>query len=239
MPYANGQIPLNLLIKTASGWNADGYWEHLWSPGTLAKWQALVADVLANEGVLLYVTPGWNAYRPLEPQKLAKKKYGPLAAWPGTSSHGGEYNGVPSMAIDCANWREIGQAKFFAYAKKHGLVPGTFEREPWHLIDYQPWAKPVSNGSVDLPLTPTIPPEVIAMATEVIVTFKDNNHKPLADDKRRAAFVNTESGFAAVFSWLTLADAEKWAKQVGMPAGAIQFSDSGFDRFIAAAAAVK
>lgn len=69
------------------------------------------------------------------------------------------------------------------------------------------------------------------MATEVLVTVKDNAGKPVPDDKRRCAFVNTESGFYCDFSWLTVADADKWAKQVGMPS-ALQFSDSGFDKFI-------
>lgn len=86
---------------------------------------------------------------------------------------------------------------------------------------------------------PPITKEMIDMATEVIVTEKDNNGKAIADNKRRAAFVNTESGFACDVSWLTLADADKWAKQFGMPAGALRMTDSGFDKFLGRLAAVK
>jgi hypothetical protein len=91
-----------------------------------------------------------------------------------------------------------------------------------------------SGGST----TPTPPTEAFIMATEVLVTEKNNNGKALADKDRRAAFVNTESGFACDLSWMTLADADKWARQVGMPAGAIRLSDSAFDKYLGRLAAV-
>lgn len=88
------------------------------------------------------------------------------------------------------------------------------------------------NPPATTPPTATPTAKVIEMSTEIIVTAKDNSGRPLPDSKRRAAFVNTDSGFASVLTWMTLADADLWAKQVKMPAGAIRFSDSAFDSFI-------
>ena len=74
----------------------------------------------------------------------------------------------------------------------------------------------------------------------VIVTHKDNNNKAIKDDRyRRCAFVDTDSGFSCTFSWLAFSDADIWAKQVGMPAGAMRFSDAGFDKFIRSLASVR
>lgn len=103
----------------------------------------------------------------------------------------------------------------------HFDVPGIFRTPP---------SAPAGGGNSKPNTQPTR--EMIAMATEVIVTVKDSNNKPIADSKRRVAFVNTDSGFACDMSWLTLGDADLWAKQVGMPAGALRFSDSGFDKYI-------
>lgn len=104
--------------------------------------------------------------------------------------------------------------------------------ERWH-FEYFP-AKDKHRNATPAPAGATSTPtkEMISMATEVIVTAKDNSNKTLPDSKRRAAFVNTDSGFCTEVSWLTLADADLWAKQVGMPAGALRFSDSVFDKFL-------
>ena len=89
------------------------------------------------------------------------------------------------------------------------------------------------------PPTPPINKETIAMATQVIVTVKNASGQPIADRYRRCAFVDTESGFVCDLSWLTLADADKWAAQVGMTSGALRFTDAAFDKFIARLGAVR
>jgi hypothetical protein len=145
MKYRNGEIPLEELVLLASGTNEDGYWEHRLSPATAARWVALVQDVWLHEGVALYISPGWNAYRPLAAQILAKRKYGRLAAAVGFSSHGGYFEGRDTLAIDVANWGDLGAETFFAYARKHGFIANYFDGkngrplEQWHIIDPNPF----------------------------------------------------------------------------------------------------
>jgi len=111
----------------------------------------------------------------------------------------------------------------------------TASDESWH-YEYFPDRDNHRNQPAG---TPDIPEEVFDMADMVIVTEKNNNGQPLSDKDRRAAFVNTDSGFECPLSWLSLADADEWAKQVGMPAGAIRFSDAGFDKFVGRLATVR
>jgi hypothetical protein len=155
--YSNGYIPANLLITFASGTNGDGYWEHQLSAGTLAKHRALVARAKQRTGKTLQATPGWSCYRPYKWQVVYRDRYGNGAAVPGTSSHGGVWEGRQTLAIDYHNWATVyggDQAAFFADARAVGLSPGMIMRsrgypdEPWHLIDMDPWAPaPASAGS--------------------------------------------------------------------------------------------
>lgn len=143
--YQNGQIPMSALVSRGTGTNSDGYWEHRMSAATARKWDNLVRDVQINEGKTLSITPGWNAYRPIDAQWTAYNNSAPgIAAYPGTSSHGGTYAGKDSLAIDVGNFGVIGRDKFFAYARKHGFTAGYFNGvtgpdEPWHIIDFDPW----------------------------------------------------------------------------------------------------
>jgi hypothetical protein len=141
--YANGKIPFTELVQVGPN--------HWLTPATAARWKAFQADVLANEGVLLQITPGYNAYRPLDQQVAEKQKACARgrcndAADPGLSSHGGMFRGTITMAIDVTNWGLIGKAKFYAYARKHGFEPGFFDWEPWHLIDWAPFEMPATAG---------------------------------------------------------------------------------------------
>lgn len=193
MAYPNGQIPRSELIVTASGTNEDGYWEHQWTPGTLAKWRALVADVHAHEGVTLYVTPGWNVFRPLHSQYAAKAKYGPNAAAPGFSSHGGFYNGRECMAVDVANWGQLGRAVFYHYASKHGFVVNEFDWEPWHIIDYSPRAVPAGLNVTPIETPEEQESEEDDMANNTGIYWKR------ADGVQMNAIVNTQSGYFQPF----------------------------------------
>lgn len=139
--YPNGQIPFDVLVHLGG--------EHYLTPATAVKWRALQQDVWENEGVWLQISSGANGYRWLEKQEEAYEDSAPgNAAYPGTSSHGGEYNGRDSMAIDVGNWGLLGRDLFYYYARKHGFQPNYFDWEPWHIIDWDPWAAvPASGGS--------------------------------------------------------------------------------------------
>ncbi len=131
---------------------------------------------------------------------------------------------------------------FDEIAPKHGYdSEGYAFGENWHKrYNRDPWrAVPAGGGAKPLPVPPPPLPEVLDMATQVIVTVKDNNNRALTDDKRRAAFVDPASGFCCEFSYLTVGDANGWAKQVGMEHGALGFSDAGFDEFVASLAEVR
>lgn len=141
--FRNGQVPRNLLVEVGP---------YHWMPAaTAARWKALVADIQKNEGVTMRITPGKNAYRDYEGQVFARNAACARgrcndAAVPGTSSHGGEYQGRDSLAIDVDNWAVLGQSKWYAYCRKHGFEPGFFDWEPWHIIDWNPWTMPASSS---------------------------------------------------------------------------------------------
>lgn len=136
--YPNGKIPKSVLVHLGG--------DHWLTPATKARWGALVEDVLRNEGVRLQITPGPNAYRDIGWQQhyWDTLPY-PQASFPGGSSHGGDYKGRDSMAIDVGNWGLLGKAKFYTYARKHGFEPDFFDWEPWHIIDWSPWAMPAGG----------------------------------------------------------------------------------------------
>lgn len=150
MAYANGRVPLSLLVHL--GGNLYMF------PGMYQRWLNLVALVKQRHGVTLRITRGsqgwddWNGYRPYEAQVIYRQKLGNMAAYPGYSSHGGSYGGRESGAIDVNNWAAIGRDAFFKACRDVGLTPGTDSRENWHVVDYSPWAGPSGGGggSVDI-----------------------------------------------------------------------------------------
>lgn len=139
--YANGKIPLGELLHLGG--------EHYLTPATAQRWSALREDVHNNEGVWLNITAGPNAYRDLDAQWRTYREEAPgNAAYPGTSSHGGVYQGRDSMAVDVGNYGAIGADKFYAYARKHGFEPGYFSWEPWHIIDWAPYSGGQGGGGI-------------------------------------------------------------------------------------------
>lgn len=169
--YTNGDIPDHLLIRRGN---------FLLTAGTWAKWDALVADILARFGVRLEITDGLGvlrgtgAYRTRLMQRLVKAHFasigqGRMAAAEGTSSHGGEFEGRDALAIDVNNYARIPLAEFYAAARRAGLEPGYFDGrggrpyEPWHLIDREPYrAVPATAGDNSQP----IPEEEIMNAAQ-------------------------------------------------------------------------
>lgn len=145
--FANGRIPATMLK-----WFTSGGEKFRATPATIARWNALVADVKKREGITLTITSGPNAYRDYNQQVAMRKKHGLGAATPGTSSHGGFWEGRDTMAIDVNNWAALGQAKFYSYARKHGFSPGLIStsrgyarNEPWHIVCLNPWTMPAGT----------------------------------------------------------------------------------------------
>lgn len=188
--YKNGRIPKDKLVYLGG--------EHWLPQATLDKWNSLVSDVKAREGVTLRITQGPNAYRDYESQVEMKLEYGKGAAAPGFSSHGGTFNGKDAMAIDVANYQAIGQTKFFEYARKHGFEPNYFhgqngsKKEPWHIIDWEPWRAVTPPAP-----TPTPEPE-----EEEEEDMPKNSGVWYRKDTSTYVYLvfNTGSGFAHEFS---------------------------------------
>ena len=187
--YSNGYIPADLLVTFASGTNNDGYWEHQLSPGTLAKHRALVARVKARKGGDLRLTPGWSCYRPYYWQVVARRLYGIGAATPGTSSHGGFWEGKQTLAMDYHNWSTIygaNREEWFADCCAVGLAPAMIMRsrgypdEPWHVIDLDPWA-PAPAFTTATPFPISADPEEADDMNVVLYLYVPTNNLLLVD----------------------------------------------------------
>lgn len=141
--YGNGEFPEHLFESLGSGWDQDGEWKHLAPPGTAARWRWMVAQARAKYGVTLRITPGWNAYRPLRMQHIYRARLGVWAAVPGTSSHGGRYQGRDCFAIDVNNWGDLGWTRFSALCRLAGFTTDFVSpQELWHIGDFDPWHVP-------------------------------------------------------------------------------------------------
>lgn len=170
MSYRNGEIPESALVIFKRGHNSrdgDFYWGL--PPATYLKHLALVARALKRTGRTLSPSDGWSTYRPVAAQIAARKRYGTGAAVPGTSSHGGFWEGRDTAAIDYGNWAAVyakfrGRAReeFYADCRAVGLTPGMISKargypdEPWHVIDLDPWAA-VPEGSISSTLEDDMP----------------------------------------------------------------------------------
>jgi hypothetical protein len=168
----NGNIPESDMVEIGRGYDRYGLWKHLLPAGTLRRWRYLVALALRKYGVVLYITAGWNAYRPLWVQRLYRTALGIWAAIPGTSSHGGLYNGRLCMAVDVANWRDLAPgdeslawARFKALCRLAGFtVDFVTPQELWHIGDQNDiWAAPASLEVTPLPIEDNDDPEEVIM----------------------------------------------------------------------------
>lgn len=155
-PYKNGYIPESALVTFNTGFTAgEGNWKHQLSPGTYAKHLALVELARKNTGRTLTLSAGWSGYRPFSAQVYARNRYGVGAATPGTSSHGGFWEGQQTLAIDYGNWSYVyggSRAAFYRDVRAVGMEPGLISRErgypdePWHVVDKNPWAAGAAAG---------------------------------------------------------------------------------------------
>lgn len=141
---ANGQLDESQMVILGSGWDDTGQWFHKAPPGTAARWLELRRLAWEKYRVWLWISPGWNVYRPLWVQRIYRANLGIWAAVPGTSSHGGEFNGRECCAIDVGNWAELGWARFVALCRIVGFtVDFVSPQELWHIGDFNnPWQVP-------------------------------------------------------------------------------------------------
>jgi len=134
--YPNGGIPRELLHRRVSGGKSDAWL----MPGTAEKYDRLVELGRQRYGWTPIISGPDDAYRSLDRQWYYWNTLPfPQAANPGTSSHGGEYNGWDSGALDIGNWGVIGKSAFYELAREAGFEPNYFDWEPWHIIDWSPW----------------------------------------------------------------------------------------------------
>jgi hypothetical protein len=149
MPYLNGQIPNSVVsVVLGSGRDSKGrFWEHRLTPATAARWRFAVDYALRKWGKRMSIRWGGpNAYRPLEFQWFyyndGVAQGNPLqAAYPGTSSHGGDWRGRLCLAIDVdpggLTWAQVWEA-----CRAAGFACGLITKaiagidEPWHVIDF-------------------------------------------------------------------------------------------------------
>lgn len=211
--YSNGYVPERLLVTFKTGWNkTDGNWKHQLSPSTYRKHQRMVELARRRTGRTLEISEGWGAYRPYNIQVIARNLYGNGAAWPGTSSHGGFWEGKQTLAIDYGNWGHVygwDRAAFYADVRAAGLAPGlihpsrgnNYPDEPWHVVDLDPWAPVPAGNKVAAPETvaPVEQEDEDEMARNVMYKTTDSKFK------FRAAVTNDVSGM--------------WVELVGNDAG--------------------
>lgn len=162
MAWRNGYIPESDLVIFKQGWNkTDGNWFWGLTPGTYARHLALVALAYEKTGRILSPSDGWGTYRPYDAQVIAHRVFGNGAAVPGTSSHGGFWEGRETLAIDYSNWSFVyggNRAAFYADCWAVGLTPGMIEPrrgypdEPWHVIDMNPRSGAPAPAGTGTPL---------------------------------------------------------------------------------------
>lgn len=147
--YSNGRFPLNLFVHRGGNIYL--------SPSLNARWDEAVRRGVEQYGVRLYITGdidglgGWNGYRPYDAQVKYRIRYGQGAAEPGKSSHGGNYRGRESFALDVANWSSLAPGnEALAWSRFVGLMTGVgltvnfvTPKELWHVGDFNnAWVAP-------------------------------------------------------------------------------------------------
>lgn len=156
--FPNGFIPENVLVTFGSGYRSDyGYWKHQLSVSSYTKHKKLQELSLARTGKKLQISTGNNAYRDYAGQVFARQHHGNGAAVPGTSSHGGYWEGKNTLAMDYGNWSYVyngNRNTFYQDVRAAGLAPGLispergYPDEPWHVVDLEPWIVPAGGGGL-------------------------------------------------------------------------------------------
>ena len=186
MAWRNGYIPESDLTIFRRGRNAtDGDWFWGLTPATYARHLALVERAKNRTRRTLEPTDGWGTYRHYAAQVIARRIYGNGAAVPGTSSHGGYWEGRETLAIDYSNWSWVyggDRATFYADCRAVGLTPGMIEPrrgypdEPWHVIDENPRGPvPAFDNVSKFEPAPVVPPKR-KKRTMIYAAWRDANN---------------------------------------------------------------
>ncbi len=145
--YSNGEVPYDVVsVVLATGTDSNGYWEFRCTPAFAARWKLAKAYAEERFGRTIYIRPGWNIYRPLFSQEIARRNACAQgncngAAVPRSSSHGGNWNGRDCLAVDVdpngLTWAQVDEAMIYA-GFAAGLITerisGIKGGEPWHYI---------------------------------------------------------------------------------------------------------
>jgi hypothetical protein len=161
--YANGQIPPpgtpgSPLKTIAKGIDSNGYWEFQTTEATYARWKEAKRYAEWKFGRPIFIRTGWNVYRPLDVQRSARIRACNqgncnAAAYPGYSSHGGNWQGRDCLAIDVdpngLAWWQVHEA-----CRHAGFAVGLITKaiagidEPWHVIDFNAFGAVPAFGDV-------------------------------------------------------------------------------------------
>lgn len=147
--YRNGHVPYSVVsVVLGSGTDRNGYWEFRCTPAFAARWAAAKREAERRFGRTIYIRTGWNLYRPIHSQEIARKNACAAgncngASAVGYSSHGGNWNGRDCLAVDVdpngLTWDQVDQAMeavgFSARLITQAMsgIPGG---ERWHYIDF-------------------------------------------------------------------------------------------------------
>jgi hypothetical protein len=135
-------------VVLASGTDENGYWEFRCTPAFAARWAFAKAYALKHFGRTIFIRTGWNIYRPIASQRVARANACAAgncagAAVAGSSSHGGNWNGRDCLAVDVdpngLTWDQVDEAMSaagFAVQQITEAMSGISGGERWHYIDF-------------------------------------------------------------------------------------------------------
>jgi hypothetical protein len=215
MPWSNGEIPYDVVsVVLDSGTDENGFYELRCTPAFAARWKSAKAYALAHFGKTFYARTGWNIYRPLFSQRTARTNACnegncSAAAYPGSSSHGGDWNGRVCLAVDVdpngLSWAQIDEA-MTAAGFSAGLITAAISSipggEPWHYIDFNAFG-PVPADMDATPVVPPIPEEEYMPIhlkrenggdTFTVVPAAYVKHHPSEYEGNLAGFITTREG---------------------------------------------
>ena len=161
--YENGNLPAGILESIGSGTDENGYWEWQLTRATIARFRFAQRYALDHFGREIGIRTGWNGYRPLFSQQTARRNACASgncngAASPGSSSHGGNWQGRDCLAIDVdpngLTWAQVWEAcraAGFEVGLITSAMSGIAGGEPWHVIDFNAFGPaPAFGSAVDL-----------------------------------------------------------------------------------------
>lgn len=169
--FSNGYVPYSVVsVVLASGTDENGYWEFRCTPSFAARWAFAKQYALARFGRTIYIRTGWNVYRPIDSQKVARTNACAAgncagAAYPGSSSHGGNWNGRDCLAVDVdpngLSWDQVDEAMEAAGFSARMIteaMSGIAGGERWHYIDFNAFGA-VPSFESSTPFPPARPQE--------------------------------------------------------------------------------